>query len=102
MDISEVVECIPHNLFMACSYGFYITFVYSFLKRRKQNVKIDNVLSPFQPLISGVKKRFNFTSNIFLNDVVTTLENESENTIDWFRLDNKILQRSENTGTSTL
>ena len=74
MDISEVVDCIPHNLFMACSYGFYITFVYSFLKRRKQNVKIDNVLSPFQPLISGVQKRFNFTSNKFLNDVVTRLE----------------------------
>lgn len=74
MDISEVVDCIPHNLFMACSYGFYITFVYSFLKRRKQNVKIDNVLSPFQPLISGVQKRFNFTSNILLNDVVTRLE----------------------------
>ena len=54
MDISKVVDCNPHNLFMAYSYGFYITFVYSCLKRRKQNVKIDNVLSPFQPLISGV------------------------------------------------
>ena len=74
MDTSKVVDCIPHNLFMAYSYGFYITFVYSCLKRRKQNVKIDNVLSPFQPLISGVQKRFNFTSNIFLNDVVTRLE----------------------------
>lgn len=74
MDISKVVDCNPHNLFMAYSYGFYITFVYSCLKRRKQNVKIDNVLSPFQPLISGVQKRFNFTSNIFLNDVVTRLE----------------------------
>ena len=74
MDTSKVVDCIAHNLFMAYSYGFYITFVYSCLKRRKQNVKIDNVLSPFQPLISGVQKRFNFTSNIFLNDVVTRLE----------------------------
>ena len=74
MDISKVVDCNPHNLFMAYPYGFYITFVYSCLKRRKQNVKIDNVLSPFQPLISGVQKRFNFTSNIFLNDVVTRLE----------------------------
>ena len=74
MNISKVVDCNPHNLFMAYSYGFYITFVYSCLKRRKQNVKIDNVLSPFQPLISGVQKRFNFTSNIFLNDVVTRLE----------------------------
>ena len=74
MDISKVVDCNPHNLFMAYSYGFYITFVYSCLKRRKQNVKIDNVLSPFQPLLSGVQKRFNFTSNIFLNDVVTRLE----------------------------
>ena len=74
MDISKVVDCNPHNLFMAYSYGFYITFVYSCLKRCKQNVKIDNVLSPFQPLISGVQKRFNFTSNIFLNDVVTRLE----------------------------
>ena len=74
MDMSKVVGCNPHNLFMAYSYGFYITFVYSCLKRRKQNVKINNVLSPFQPLISGVQKRFNFTSNIFLNDVVTRLE----------------------------
>ena len=48
------------------------------LQRRKANVKIDNFLSTFQPLISGLPSG-SFLGpilfNIFLNDLLTTLEN---------------------------
>ena len=47
-------------------------------KRRKQNVKIDNILSTFQSLISDVPQGPTLDPvlfNIFLNKLQTTLEN---------------------------
>ena len=57
MDLSKAFDCIPHDLLIAklYAYGFsekVLPFYY--LKRRKQNVKINNILSTFQSLISGV------------------------------------------------
>ena len=94
-------------------------FLYSYLKSRKHNIKIDDILSTFQSLISGVPKG-TILFNIFLNDPLTTLENsetyrfvddntissiskekeallttlekDSEKAIDWFRRNNMIVK----------
>ena len=59
MDLSKAFDCIPHDLLIAKlhAYGFSqkrVTFIYSYLKRRKQNVKIHTIFSYFQTLLSGV------------------------------------------------
>ena len=53
MDLSNAFDSIPHDLLIAKlhSYGFSIdtvTFFYSYLKRRNQNVKINNTLLYFK------------------------------------------------------
>ena len=47
MDLSKAFNCIPHDLLIAKlqAHGFSqnsLMFFYSYLKRRKQNVKINN------------------------------------------------------------
>ena len=59
MDLSKTFGCILHDLLIAKmgAYGFsedFLTFLYSYLKRRKQFVNISNVHSMFQILVSGV------------------------------------------------
>ena len=100
------------------AYGFFINavkFFYSYLKRRKQNVKISNTHSVFQVLLFGVPQGSILGSllfNIFINDLnlwitktdllnfaddnaiataertienlLSTLETESQAAIEWF------------------
>ena len=106
------------------AYGFSesAVFLYSYLKRRKQNIKIDDILSTFQSLISAVSQGSilgPILFNIFLNDLLTTLENseiynfaddntissiskekeallttlekDSQKAVDWFRLNDIIV-----------
>ena len=84
MNLSKAFDCILHVVLIAKLYAYRFTeknksvFLYSYLKRRKQNVKIDDILRAFKSLISGVSQ-YSVLSlilfNIFLNDLLTTLEN---------------------------
>ena len=59
MDLSKAFDCIPHDLLIAKlkAYGFgnnSLKLIYSYLKGRRQAVKINNTTSDFLTLISGV------------------------------------------------
>ena len=59
MDLSKAFACIPHNLIIAklAAYVFkreILRLIYSYLKGRKQCVKINNTYSDYNEIISGV------------------------------------------------
>ena len=59
LDLSKAFDCFPHNLLIAemSAYGFSmdtLVFMYSYLKRRKENVEIHNIESLIKILVSEV------------------------------------------------
>ena len=56
MNLSKAFDCIPHDLLIAKLHAYVfnkkaLTFIYSYLKRRKQSVKINDTESFFQILV---------------------------------------------------
>ena len=77
MDLSKAFDCIPHDLLIAKlhAYGLSfdtVNFLNSYLKDRKQNVKINNIFNAFQNILSDVPQGSilgPILFNIFLNDL---------------------------------
>ena len=105
MQLSKAFDCIPHNLVIAKLHAYDVsenslTFFYSYLKHRKQNVKINNTYSLFKELLSGMLQGsilgpifFNiFIKDLFLWLSITDLHNfADESTISTF---SKYLKRT--------
>ena len=77
LNLSKASDCIPHGLLIAKlnAYGFdreALTLIYSYLKGRKQSVRINNIYSNFHELLSGVPQGSILGAllfDIFLNDL---------------------------------
>ena len=95
MGSSEEFDCIPHDLLIAKlhAYGLNfdtVTFLNSYLNNRKQNVRINNIFSALQYILSAALQGSilgPILFNIFLNDLFLCIKKSN---LDNFSNDNTI------------
>ena len=83
IDLSKAFDCIPHELLIAKMdvHGFSenaLTLFFSYLKRRKQSVQINNTYSTFQLLLCFVQQGSILVPilfNLFINDLFMYIKN---------------------------
>ena len=77
MDLSKAFDCIPHDILIAKlnAYGFdrkSLKYIFSYLKGRRQCVKINGICSKFLTILAGVPQGSilgPILFNIFINDI---------------------------------
>ena len=103
MDLSKAFDCLPHELLIAKleAYGFdknTLYIFYSYLKNRRQAVKINGILSDFLEILSGVPQGSilgPILFNIFINDFIYQMENTGAAVLN-FADDNTLSACAEN------
>ena len=83
MDLSKAFGCVPHDFLLAKPAAYstddnLILYIHSYLSNRKQCVCINNILSEFNKVISGVPQGTTVGSilfNCFFNDFYYFIKN---------------------------
>jgi hypothetical protein len=73
MDLSKAFDCLPHGILLdkLSAYGMFtdsVSLLESYLSNRKQQIKINGILSSWSDIQKGVPRRVNLF-NVFINDI---------------------------------